>query len=210
MNLNFQSRITSIDVFQKRYQNIIKNFEYDNNQDHAFNGILAYLSDKCNGNILEKNVIKFTYSSICGGHSKKEHIFNLNDKKTYFQFDGAIDGELKKSWFIIDFGLEMKIRPNKYSIRSRESKKEDNHMMNWNIEGSNSGEENDWKILDFKNDEKSLDYAFAQNTFDISSNLMPNEFFRYIRFQQTGPDSEKIYYGCISAIEFFGSLMIKQ
>ena len=45
----------------------------------------------------------------------------------------------------------------------------------------------------------------AQNTFEVKNKV--NEFYRYVRFYQTGVDSEGEFYGCISALEFFGSII---
>lgn len=61
------------------------------------------------------------------------------------------------------------------------------HLMNWAVEGSNNNE--DWKVLDERANEKSLDNMSAENTFDISSKLDKNENFRYIRLKVTGQNS---------------------
>lgn len=113
----------------------------------------------------------------------------------------------KNAWLQIDF-KNKKVHPTHYSIRSRHEGKPkgDNNLVNWNIEGSNSGNESDWKVLDQRLNVTCLDELCAQNTFDISVHLDPNESFRFLRIRQTGMDSEGLYWMTFSAIEYFGFL----
>ena len=79
--------------------------------------------------------------------------------------------------------------------------------MNWVLEGSNSDDENDWKILDSRNNDTSLDSSSAENTFKIKENIGASEYFRYIRIRQTGLNSRRSNKLVVNAIEFFGEVI---
>lgn len=79
-------------------------------------------------------------------------------------------------------------------------------MKNWVIEGSNTGQ-NDWKILDSQNNVTCLDDKSVIHTFDIKEKLSNDEYYRFLRLRQTGPSSVNYYQLCLSALEYFGSII---
>ncbi|KAK8849943.1 hypothetical protein M9Y10_018534 [Tritrichomonas musculus] len=95
----------------------------------------------------------------------------------------------------------------KYSMRSRpDGNKGYYHLKSWVIEGSNTGNDDDWKTLDKKNSIGLLDGRSASQTFEIPSHLGQNEYFKCLRVRITGPNSYgENYYNLISsALEYFG------
>lgn len=186
----------------KRYLYKCQKFLFNGDNKKAFNGIIDHLSKECNWNVHTKGIVNVTASSAYLKHGKPENAVDLLGIKNYFQ-----SNDDKNAWLQIDF-KNKKVHPTHYSIKSRHEGKPkgDNNLVNWNIEGSNSGNENDWKVLDQRLNVTCLDELCAQNTFDISVHLDPNETFRFLRIRQTGMDSEGLYWVTFSAIEYFGFL----
>lgn len=186
----------------KRY---IMEFKFDGKKENAFKGIINYLTIMSNGNVCSKNVIKITVSSLFKAANRSiEAIVDLENKETYMQFDYRIDYQKGRPFIIYDL-CNFKINIEQYSMRSKNAEPKENHMMNWNIEVSNDGQ--NWKMIDYRTNETSLCNYMAQNTFTVKNKLDSNEFYRYVRFYQTGVDSKGEFYGCISALEFFGSII---
>lgn len=98
----------------------------------------------------------------------------------------------------------MRVRPTHYSIRTRTDGNNRGNLQNWNIEGSNTGDDNDWKILDTH--ESEAQRAGQTATFNIRTNLEPNESYRYLRLRQTGHSTRKFNFLTLTSIEFFGTL----
>lgn len=178
-------------------------FKYDTNRQNRFEGIIHYLNKQCHGNSAEKGVINVTTPDLITiyKHSSKypnSCIVDFEDKMSYI----AVRTQ-SSNWVKIDF-KEKSVRPTNYSIRTWYMGPMNSHLMNWTIEGSNNNE--DWKVLDKRVNEKSLDDMSAENTFDISTKLEKNESFRYLRLRVTGPNSRNTNILFASAIEFFGEL----
>ena len=122
---------------------------------------------------------------------------DFNDKSGSYSSKGEKDSLLK-----FDF-IERKIHPSYFSIRTWNNSKGHSHLQNWVIEGSNTNKENDWVILDSRNNNVLLDDYNDENTFRINNtNLNSGEFYRYLRIRQTGPNSHGTNQIVINAIEF--------
>lgn len=188
---------------QQRYTKIGESFEYDGNESNRFNGIIRHLTKESGGNVSENGTVKVTASSTQGNNQEQRPKFavDFDDFGHYFHSNNE-----KNSWLQFDFG-ERKIRPTKYSIRSRHDHGKLNcNLKNWVIEGSNTGKNGDWKTLDTRNDVSVLDDKNASYTFNIKTTLDKNEFFRYLRIRITGPDTGNYYHLVLSALEYFGSI----
>lgn len=65
----------------------------------------------------------------------------------------------------------------KYSMRSRpDGNKGYYHLKSWVVEGSNTGNIDDWKTLDLRNNNGLLDGRSASHTFEIQSHLGQFEY----------------------------------
>lgn len=176
-------------------------FPYDGNTRNQFKGIIQYLHDKYKGNVNDKKVVEITSSSMYMTSSSPKNAADF-DTNLYFASNNEED-----AWILYDF-KERKVKPTHYSIRSRrDCGKGGNHLRKWCIEGSNDMK--NWKTLDIRKKEKSLDDANASNTFDIQENLEKDDFFRYIRLRQIGYNTGSNYHLNIAALEYFGSLLEK-
>lgn len=188
---------TTIEMQRKLFQA----FEYDGNIEHTFSGIIHHLTETCGGNVHEKGIVEVTASSTNSKFYPKFAV-DLDNLDNYFHSESQ-----QNSWLKYDF-KQKKIHPTKYSIRSRHWGRGHEHLKNWVIEGSNSGGDDDWVILDRRNDVTCLDDRYAKAVFVIQKKLSDTEFYRYIRLRITGVCSDgREYYIKISALEFFGSII---
>ncbi|OHT03883.1 hypothetical protein TRFO_28783 [Tritrichomonas foetus] len=139
--INYESSIT-------RYSNDINTTEHypvfdpnDNNANQKMNGIIRYLSEKCNGNIMEKNVINIKYSD--------EHPINISSIVD-LDVDSSFYTSAKPGSFImIDFKDNFVI-PQFYSIKSAGFA----NLRSWVFEISSDGE--NWKEIDRHDDSADL------------------------------------------------------
>lgn len=149
--------------------------------------------------------MKVTASSLYGDGNEYplKSVVDIDEKKTCFVSGGKLN-----SWIKYDF-IDKKIYPTHYLIRSsHNNKRGSNNMLSWVCEGSNTDEENDWKILDSRNDVSYLNDAGAFHKFEIQISLQPNECYRYLRIRQTKPNASNGNYLVISALEYYGSIIL--
>lgn len=99
-----------------------------------------------------------------------------------------------------------KIQITHYTIYTRNDYCDGGNPQNWVLEGSNSNKENDWVILDSRQNEISIQKVNKKVTFEIK-NHENNESFRFIRFRQTGKSSNNYEYLTLMSLEFFGTLV---
>ena len=141
------------------------------------------------GNVNDKCVVNVTSSSIWDGCMYPKYAVDLHKPNVF-----ATQSD-EKSWLKYDF-ITNKIRPTCYSIRSR-GECLHNNPTSWVIEGSNTDDDNDWKLLDSRNEVKSLLGKNCEDTFDITTHLEPFESFRFLRIRSQG-------ILVFSALEYFG------
>lgn len=183
---------------QNRYYYILQTakFPYDGDPRNQFRGIIQHLHNICKGNVHDKKIIEVTSSSCYMASCSPKNATDF-DNNLYFASNNEED-----AWICYDF-KERKVKPSHYSIRSRKDcGKGGNHLRKWCIEGSNDLK--NWKTLDVRKKEKSLDDANATNTFDIQTELDKDDFFRYLRLRQIGYNTGSNFHLNIAALEFFG------
>ncbi|KAK8897927.1 hypothetical protein M9Y10_000160 [Tritrichomonas musculus] len=180
-----------------------KKIDYDGNESHRFKGIINYLTEKSGSNVSDNGTVNVTSSSIICGHQARNSV-DLENSQNYFQSAGKLN-----SWLRYDF-IENKVRPTRYSIRTRHNC-DGFHPRNWVIEGSNTGgeSESEWTVLDSHQNDETLKGTSFSHTFDINKSEGSEEFYRYLRIRQTGNDSNGENYLTLSALEFFGFLIEK-
>lgn len=202
LNKFFFIKRTDDHLNKNRYLYQGRQLEFDVNNRKKFEGIIDHLTKDCGGNVSDKGVVKVTSSSSCGASYGPKNIVDIHDKNHYFE-----SANFANSWLKYDF-VDRKVHPTHYSLRSRhEGGRGCNHLMSWVIEGSNSDNDSDWKILDTRQNVTCLDDKNASHTFDIQENLSPDESYRFLRIRQTGRDSRGYYHLILSALEFFGTLI---
>lgn len=168
-----------------------------NYSENQFKGIIHHLTELCGGNVSEKGVVDITSSSTSEFNNVAKYAVDL-DEKNYFASSNT-----PNQWLKFDF-KDWKIHPNGYSIRSRYNSSSCN-PQNWCIEVSNTGNDDEWKIIDSRKNVTTLQNSNATGSFEINEKL--NDSFRFIRLRQTGKSTDNYDYLIISAIEFFGTLI---
>jgi len=117
--------------------------------------------------------------------------------------DGGIDcyiNGVENNWFCINF-KNRSIRPTHYTLRHDVAPTNENHLRNWQLQGSNDGMGDEWDVLiDHKNDES------LQEPDGTASWSIPNivKFYQYIRLQMTAVGSSGRWSICCSGFEIYG------
>lgn len=96
----------------ERYLYKGKCYEFIEEKKNCFKRIIHHLTKETGGNVNDNGTILVTASSVCNGHFPK-YAVDLDDNLHYFQSVAMQD-----SWLKYDF-KDRKIRPSKYSIRTR-------------------------------------------------------------------------------------------
>lgn len=192
--------LSSEKLKENRYYRSPKN--NTKNSESIFKGIIYQLTVENGGkNVHDEAIIDVSSSSTLGFNYAK-YAVDFDDKNHFFE-----SCNVPNSWLRYDF-IDKKVRPNKYSIRSRHDRgKGGCHLSNWVIEGSNSRRNDEWEILDERNDVTILDDKNAEFTFTINPPLDENEFYRYLRIRQTGDNTEGNDHMALSALEFYGLIV---
>lgn len=147
---------------------------------------------------MDKKIVKVMASSVRSNEPKESPFYVID-----FIKNSRFVSENEKDQFVcLDF-IDIKVKPNKYSIMSSiGSIPKSENPQSWLIEGSN--DKKNWDILDEENGEKSIDGKGLSNTIAIKE---PKDFYRYLRIRQTGESTtENSYTLKIGQIEFFGEI----
>lgn len=177
-------------------------FRYD--ESSPLTGILAYLTNKYNGNVHDMGVVNITSSSIFDGdwmyHPKNAADFESDS--CFFSRDEP------NTWICYDFG-DNQVIPTSYTLKSSSTVESGDHnLKSWVIEVSNDGEE--WTIIDSREDNDDLDGTGATHNFSITPGRV-EQASRFIRLRETGPnhcaDGEQWYFVLIEGFEIFGRFL---
>jgi hypothetical protein len=156
------------------------------------NGIIAYLTERCGGNVHNRDVVSITASSNGGPRYLETNVADLTSDNDFESQDSP------NSWICYDFKT-MRIRPTHYSIRSYARGRY--HLKHWVVEGLASGDT--WIELDRRENDKELNATNVTRTFSVSR---PDEI-RMIRLRQIGPNHFGSHKIKLSSIKIFGSLI---
>lgn len=159
---------------------------------HSFDGILAYLTDVCQGNVHDKRVVIISASSCEHGSPS---VVASRDPSDFFLSENK-----SGQWIRFDFN-ENVVALQHYSLKSHRYSGNSTHLKNWAIEGSNDNEE--WMRLD-RRTTSVLNGANKFQTFPITN---PSGTFRYIRLKMTDVNYRGDNVLGLQSIEFFGALM---
>lgn len=184
-----------------RYRYKTKQILFEGN---PFEGIINYLDKTYGGNVADNKTVVVTESSVDDPNTEQSrNAVDLSNTKTYF---GSKSRE--NSWLQYDFG-ERRVNPTHYSIRTRHYW-DGWYLRNWVIEGSNTGNDNDWEILDSRQNDESLNKPVDTHTYNISNELChKDKCYKYLRIRVTGKNSNEAYHLILSALEYFGELIEK-
>lgn len=201
--INNNNNNSTLNLNEDRYATIqtskqtIFQIPYDLNSLHQFEGILYYLRQQNSDDF--ENEVEITASSYRTERSRPQNAADFTDDDKYFG-----SKNLKGSWLCYNF-KNRKVKPSYYSIKSWQNPKGNHHVKSWEIQASN--DEKEWKVLDSRSDENSLDGSNLSKTFDIRFINNSNEFYKYIRIVQVGLNTGGTLYLNIQSLEFFGDIL---
>jgi hypothetical protein len=162
-------------------------------------GIIAYLSRQCHGNVHTQGVVTIT-GRDCMSDNSSYAASNAADLTgpSYFYSKNEPNQSLT-----YDFGAR-RVKLSHYSIRSRHNGNENDHyLQSWVIEGSI--DDVDWVEVDRHEQDLRLNFSNPVELFAVKCR---SEEFRLVRLRQTGPNrhSSPSNYLVVSGFELFGSL----
>lgn len=174
-------------------------FTPDGNNANSLNGIIRHLTGIAGGNVHDNGMIVASSSGI---HANLPGKFACDlDAQNYFH-----STELEKSWLMYDF-KDKRVHPTHYTIKSRHDYDANgSNPRDWIVEGSNTGNDGDWKKLDERIGDPSFRIRNTSQIFEIREELEPNESFRYLRITQNGHSTDNRNWFVVSALEYFGDL----
>ena len=160
------------------------------------NGIIAQLTRQCGGNVHDKGIVAATGSPLYKGGAEGHLCKYAADLGT----DPAYASEIMpNAWISYDF-KQRRVTPTSYSIRTGCY----DFPRSWVLEGSNSGGEGSWKIIDRRDNSFDLNGPFVTRNFQISP--PPNESFCFIRLRQTGNNHHGRELLALTSFEILGTL----
>ena len=157
-------------------------------------GVIAYLTRECGGNVHERRVVNVTVSS--NGDNARNAV-DLGTERYY----GSRDE--RNSWICYDF-KERRVVPTSYSVRSCKWGPGGAHLKSWVIEVSN--DRSSWTEID-RRDNNDLNGYFLTENFEISR--VPSEGIRFFRLKQTGENHRGDNQLSVNSLEIFGTLFEK-
>ena len=159
----------------------------------AFDGIIAYLTKNCGGNVHDKGAVEITASSVWDNTSTF-HPKNAADLGTGSFFCSKNE---PNSWICYDF-KKLRVTPKRYSVRTHSGS---GFPRSWKVEGSEDG--NTWITLDYRPDSDDLNGNLRAQTFNI---FYTKEAYRFLRFRQLSRNWNDNDHLIIESLEFFGIL----
>eukprot|EP01084_Bolivina_argentea_P266609 452232_1 len=104
------------------------------------------------------------------------------------------------SWIAIDFGSNIKIKVNCYTLRHSNAHK-GFYLRNWNFEGSNDGKE--WTIIKKHKNDKTFKKKGQAHTWTMNN---CNKYYQHFRIIMTNTDSSGCWYMMGTGFEIYGYL----
>jgi hypothetical protein len=155
--------------------------------------LISYLCEECGGNVHEKGFVDITCSSRLLGECWEVVNYRWTD---YFCTQNVPNG-----WIQFDF-KDRVVSVTHYALKSHSG--DYNCLVQWILQGSMDG--NTWSVLDTRNTQ-DLNGPLITKIFECQSDSSVSEFYRYIRFTQTGKDSSGNHHLLLRNIEFFGMIV---
>jgi hypothetical protein len=186
-----------------------RQMEFPLNPDHKLDGILAFLTRECGGNVHDQGIVRITSKSVGQGVSEAKNVADLNDFGSFF-----FSEDRPQEWVCWDFG-DLRVRPTNYAIHS-------SLLKSWNLATSQDGTA--WEVIDSQTDRD--DFKDYGNTVTYNIEPRPKKGFlnslrrgpqlrdgaRFVRLTQThhnrstGNDKHVLSF---RAFELFGTLVFE-
>jgi hypothetical protein len=152
-------------------------------------GIMAYLTQKCGGNVHTKGLVTITSKSL-GSWAMLDSLVDLNSLHNCF-----VSKNEAHQWVCWDFH-EMRVRPTRYTISAPS-------LGSWVVEGSADAE--NWTEI-----HRYTGYHDLRNAIARSFEVVGLVDCRFIRFTQTGRRRDGTDVLALTAVEFFGALTLSE
>jgi hypothetical protein len=180
-------------------------------------GIIAYLTRECRGNVHKRHIVKVTSGSFAKETRGANRHSGAYDNAPNFAAKNAADLETnsyfvsayrdkeeyilhtRNNWICYDFE-ERRIVPSYYTIRTWHGDPGASHMKSWLIETSTDGE--NWQEVAREEDNKQLNGRSFSATFPVAG----GEECRFIRLVNIGRNRYGSDGLLITAWEIFGNL----
>jgi serine/threonine protein kinase len=167
-------------------------------------GIIAYLTERCGGNVHEKGAVRVT-CSVPADHPDfgVKNIVDLNAETVFgtdYRFADEDIAHEPNNWVCYDFG-ERRVIPTHYTLRSPDSEiLRDAAIRSWLVATSLDGTQ--WTEIDRRENTRDLIARGAIKTY-----LVPGtEKVRFIRLMNIGRNQLETDAVFLSAFEIFGTL----
>ena len=174
-----------------------KQFEY---RGDLKDGIIAYLSRKYLGNLVDAGVVAMTATDTFTVFSSCElkYILTLgNDSEFYC----SVNSVNPLPFFQIDF-RDIRVQPTGYALGTYVFGVNNQHLRSWVVEGSLTGA--DWVEIDRRDNDDQLNGHFQKAYYQAQTPAKSP--MRYIRLRMTGPSHRQDYQLLCSFMELFGGL----
>jgi hypothetical protein len=174
------------------------------------NGIIAYLTRKCRGNVHHHHVVDVTCGSFeeeTDAAGQSDDAMEAADLKAVSCFWSACRNQedhishTRNNWLCYDF-KERRIVPTHYAIRTYNFGSGNSHLKSWLVETSADGEH--WREIAREEENEQLNGPNFTGTFTIAA----GEECRFIRLVNIGRNHGGNDWLVISAWEIFGSPIV--
>lgn len=158
-------------------------------------GIIAYLTKNCGGNVHERGIVNITASGFDGDAYEPKNVADLSEDTRFYSTDE------ENAWICYDFKDRMVI-PESYSVRSFGYGPGGCHLKSWVVEVSEDGVA--WKEIDRRVDNNDLNDRYVTRHFQVAH--VPDEPVQLVRLRQIGRSHWGEYRMSFTALEVFGTL----
>jgi hypothetical protein len=156
----------------------------------SLDGIIASLTRRYGGNVHNQGIVTISASSLLGKDHQGRNAADLNSDSLFCSRNKS------DSWLCYDF-KDRRVILTRYSMRSAFRP----FPKSWVIEGSLNG--TSWMQLDKQMNTKDLIGQNRVVSFPVSTVAES----RFIKLSMTGNDHSGDSFFCLSAVEFFGTLI---
>ena len=155
----------------------------------AYTGIISRLSERAQGNVHLKGMVKVSAST--SDHNEPWQIVDFNWNDVFFTEDKT------NSWIMFDF-LDKRVEVVHYTLRTHKYPTGQCHLKAWIIEGSNNG--TIWDELD----RRITPMLNGPNKFQTFPTTKHDCHYRLIRLRQIGPNCRGDNVLALANMELFG------
>jgi hypothetical protein len=163
-----------------------------------FDGIIAFLTLKCGGNVCVSDLVRVTASSLqnLSGLSALVNVVDFKDYRRHCHTGGGSANQ----WICMDFKI-MRVVPTHYSLQLPRDSDFEHVLTGWIIDGSETGASGSWFELDRRNNVRELDGRGYSWSFRVAN---PREcrFVRLVHQKNTSNSNFLV----LGMWELFGTL----